>query len=110
MQFTPTLIALASLIIASASPLPSPFSHNNSTATNVGTCGNQTYNLAMYKCWPGPILCPSMNGTGTLPCATGNGPQGFDCYLPSQYTCVNATLVQLPSTAATNGTNLTSSR
>lgn len=52
MQFTLALVALASLIIVSASPLPSPFSHTNSTATNVGTCGNQTYNLATVKIAP----------------------------------------------------------
>ncbi|CUS12399.1 unnamed protein product [Tuber aestivum] len=107
MQFTATLIALAPLTIVSASPLLTP-PHRNSTVTSADTCGNKTYNPAMYKCWPGSILCPTTNGTETLPCATGRGVQGFDCYLPSQYTCVNATLISLPSVADTNGTNLTS--
>ncbi|RPB03990.1 hypothetical protein L873DRAFT_1799989 [Choiromyces venosus 120613-1] len=107
MQFTATLAALASFTIVNASPLSLPFSRQTSNITNVGNCGNQTYNPAMYKCWPGSILCPTMNGTETLPCATGNGAQGFDCYLPSQYTCVNATLLSLPSPMATNGTNVT---
>jgi len=63
MQFTPALVALASLIIVNASPLPSPFSHNNSTTPNIGTCGNQTYNLAMVKIAPD---IASLKNTGKL--------------------------------------------
>ncbi|KAG0644424.1 hypothetical protein HOY80DRAFT_1029623 [Tuber brumale] len=108
MQLTATLAALAPLTVVSASPLSWDLPGQNSTITSVSTCGNQTYNPAMYKCWPGSILCPTMNGTVTLPCVTGNGVEGFDCYLPSLYTCLNATLISLPSAAATNRTNLTS--
>ncbi|KAG0123342.1 hypothetical protein HOY82DRAFT_638642 [Tuber indicum] len=108
MQLTATLAAIASLTIVSAGPLSLNLPPQNSTITGVNTCGNQTYNPAMYKCWPGSILCPTMNGTVTLPCVTGNGIEGFDCYLPSQYACLNATLISLPSAAVTNSTNLTS--
>lgn len=52
MQLTTALAALASLTIVSASPLPSFFSRKNSTATNAGTCGNQTYSPAMVSTAP----------------------------------------------------------